>query len=329
MTQFEADTAAAFVALAAAGVEVGVIEAGLGGRLDATNVLAVAGHGADLDRARAHRVARRAPSSRSRPRSSPCCATRRRWCSARSPTEVEAARPAQPPRERPREVVTVRDLAPAVELSIARPLPAPQLRRRPGRRRGDARLARSASASPGSPPALDLHGRMEIVDGRPAADPRRRAQPRRRAGAGRGAGEASPRDRPVVACLAVLADKDAAGIVAALAPAVDGLVATEIPAQRLASAGRPGREALAAASWRRWPAGPGVGRVGEEPDPVAAIAQARAEARERGGSGARHRLALPPALRGLSGARKRPRNSRTSRSSQSVWSLRQPWRSLK
>ena len=39
VTQFEADTATAFVALAAAGVEVAVIEAGLGGRLDATNVL--------------------------------------------------------------------------------------------------------------------------------------------------------------------------------------------------------------------------------------------------------------------------------------------------
>ena len=44
VTQFEAATAAAFVALAAAGVEFGVIEAGLGGRLDATNVLPVAGH---------------------------------------------------------------------------------------------------------------------------------------------------------------------------------------------------------------------------------------------------------------------------------------------
>src|SRR5919197_3247192 len=39
VTQFEAATAAAFVALAQAGVEFGVIEAGLGGRLDATNVL--------------------------------------------------------------------------------------------------------------------------------------------------------------------------------------------------------------------------------------------------------------------------------------------------
>ena len=39
MTQFEAATAAAFVALAAAGVDAAVIEAGLGGRLDATNTI--------------------------------------------------------------------------------------------------------------------------------------------------------------------------------------------------------------------------------------------------------------------------------------------------
>lgn len=39
VTQFEAATAAALAALAEAGVEVAVIEAGLGGRLDATNVI--------------------------------------------------------------------------------------------------------------------------------------------------------------------------------------------------------------------------------------------------------------------------------------------------
>src|SRR5947209_7598827 len=39
VTQFEALTAAAFHALAAAGIEVAVIEAGLGGRYDATNVI--------------------------------------------------------------------------------------------------------------------------------------------------------------------------------------------------------------------------------------------------------------------------------------------------
>src|SRR5262249_41044665 len=40
LTQFEVLTAAAFVALAAAGVEDAAVEAGLGGRFDATNVLA-------------------------------------------------------------------------------------------------------------------------------------------------------------------------------------------------------------------------------------------------------------------------------------------------
>ena len=39
MTQFELVTAAAFLAFAEARVEVAVIEAGLGGRLDATNVI--------------------------------------------------------------------------------------------------------------------------------------------------------------------------------------------------------------------------------------------------------------------------------------------------
>ena len=39
VTQYELLTAAAFVAFAAARVRVAVIEAGLGGRLDATNVI--------------------------------------------------------------------------------------------------------------------------------------------------------------------------------------------------------------------------------------------------------------------------------------------------
>ncbi len=39
VTQFELATAAAFVALAAARVQAAVVEAGLGGRLDATNTI--------------------------------------------------------------------------------------------------------------------------------------------------------------------------------------------------------------------------------------------------------------------------------------------------
>ena len=45
---------------------------------------------------------------------------------------------------------------------------------------------------------------------------------------------------PVVACLAILADKDAAGMVRALAPALDRAVCTVLPAEALAAQGRPG-----------------------------------------------------------------------------------------
>ena len=44
----------------------------------------------------------------------------------------------------------------------------------------------------------------------------------------------------MTACLAMLADKDAEGAVAALAPALERVVCTEIPAETLRSQGRPG-----------------------------------------------------------------------------------------
>jgi dihydrofolate synthase/folylpolyglutamate synthase len=46
--------------------------------------------------------------------------------------------------------------------------------------------------------------------------------------------------RPVVACLAILADKDAPAMIAELAPALRGAVCTEIPPAALAGHGRPG-----------------------------------------------------------------------------------------
>ena len=46
--------------------------------------------------------------------------------------------------------------------------------------------------------------------------------------------------RPVVACLAMLADKDAPAIIAALAPALRAAVCTEIPHKALVGQGRPG-----------------------------------------------------------------------------------------
>ena len=51
----------------------------------------------------------------------------------------------------------------------------------------------------------------------------------------------------MVACLAVLADKDAEEMVAALAPVLDRVVCTELPAAALEGHGRPGARSRPAA----------------------------------------------------------------------------------
>ena len=82
-TQFETITAAAFVAFARRGVDVAVVEAGLGGRHDATNVLARARRRAHERRARAHRRARRRRRG-DRGREARCCPCRRHGCPRRA-----------------------------------------------------------------------------------------------------------------------------------------------------------------------------------------------------------------------------------------------------
>ena len=129
---------------------------------------------------------------------------------------------------------------------------------------------------------LELHGRMEVIDGDPPLVLDAAHNP---AGAAALA-EALPAvaaGRPVIACLAVLADKDAGGILTALAPVLGGLVTTEIPADRLASAGRPGARALAASALAEAARDVGIGWVEEVPDPAAAIARANSVADAQGG----------------------------------------------
>ena len=87
----------------------------------------------------------------------------------------------------------------------------------------------------------------------------------------------------MIACVAVLADKDAAAVVGALAPSVAAVVATEIPAQRLAEAGRPGARALEAAALAEVARGAGAGGVEEVRDPAAAIARTLEVARAQDG----------------------------------------------
>ena len=57
--------------------------------------------------------------------------------------------------------------------------------------------------------------------------------------------------RRVVACLAILADKDAAAMVRALAPALERAVCTELPRAALEAHGRPGAASLPAAELAR------------------------------------------------------------------------------
>jgi dihydrofolate synthase/folylpolyglutamate synthase len=279
VTQFEAATAAAFVALAAARVEVGVIEAGLGGRLDATNVLpsqvtALTSVGLEhtqwlgdteleiagekLAVLRDHTVLVVGPVS----------------------AEVEelARRTAA---ERHARIVTVKGLAPQL---------VPATRAPYGRRNFAVALAASDVILDRLDPdrvadvasQLDLHGRMEVRDG----DPTLVLDAAHNPDGARALAEALPgvaAERPVFAAIAVLADKDAGGILRALAPVLTGVVATEIPAARLARGGRPGARALAAGALVQAARDAGVGQVAEELKPEVAIARVREQAHEAGG----------------------------------------------
>ena len=191
MTQFEADTATAFVALAAAGVEVGVIEAGLGGRLDATNVLpsrvtALTSVGLEHTEYLGDTEVEIAAEKLAVLRDHSTLVI-----GPLAPDVEELAR--RVAAERSARAGHVRDLAPARRAAGRGAVPAPQLRGRARGRRGDARLARRRAGA-GVAAGLELHGRMEVVEGDPSGA-RRGAQPGRgggaRGGAARGRGRAA------------------------------------------------------------------------------------------------------------------------------------------
>ena len=153
-TQFEVLTAAALAEFAARGVDVAVVEAGLGGRLDATNVARRAGRPAHERRARAHRGARRdargdraREARRRRAAARPSCSAspsglrepRRRAGDA----VVARRRRARPPRRSSASPSTA-----SVEVSPARAASSARGERRLGRRAqpGGGRLAAGAAA---------------------------------------------------------------------------------------------------------------------------------------------------------------------------------------
>ena len=283
VTQFEALTAAAFVALAGAGVEVGVIEAGLGGRLDATNVLpsrvtALTSVGLEHTQWLGETETEIAGEKLAVLRDHSTLVL------GDVSQEVEALAD-EIARERAATVITTEGLGPDLL-----PSPAPYLRRN---LLVAFACAETILASAGYPDGLDLqratdvakglelHGRMEVIEG----DPTRILDAAHNPAGARALAEALPAvvgDRPVVGCLAVLADKDAQGIIAKLAPHLAATVMTEIPVGRLESVGRPGARSFGAEGLARIAREARIGTVESRPDPGEAVARALELARERG-----------------------------------------------
>jgi len=237
VTQFEAATAASFVALANARVRAGVIEAGLGGRLDATNtipskVTVLTSIGLDHTE----------------------------WLGE---TEVEiAAEKLAVLRDQTTLVLgevsdEVRELAEATarernaRLVLAPPEPqfAVDLRA-PGefQRRNFAIACAAAEAFLGRfdpdlaiavAASVTVPGRLEQLSERPPVFIDAAHNPAGAAALARSVPVVA-KGRRVVVCLAILADKDAEAMVAALAPALERAVCTELPAAALEGHGRPG-----------------------------------------------------------------------------------------
>jgi dihydrofolate synthase / folylpolyglutamate synthase len=278
VTQFEALTAAAFVALTAAGVEVGVIEAGLGGRLDATNVLpsrvtALTSVGLEhtqwLGETETEIAAEKLAVLRGH--------TTLVLGQVGDEVEALARRTAA---ERHARFVPVRGLSPQLELTT----PAPYARRNfaVALACADVIVDRLDPERVGVVAGgLELHGRMEVVEGEPPVILDAAHNP---AGA-TALAEALPAvagGRPIVGCIATLADKDAAGILAALAPQLAALVTTEIPAARLESVGRPGARSIEPAELARLAQVAGIAEVESSSDPADAVGRGRELASERG-----------------------------------------------
>ncbi|HKH65547.1 MAG TPA: hypothetical protein VKA35_08805, partial [Solirubrobacterales bacterium] len=80
--------------------------------------------------------------------------------------------------------------------------------------------------------------------------------------------------RRAVACLAILADKDAAAMISALAPALDRALCTELPAAALEGHGRPGARSHPASALVALCEEAGL-QAEPEPDLAAALERAR------------------------------------------------------
>ncbi len=278
VTQFEVATAAAFVALAAARVQAGVIEAGLGGRLDATNVIpskvtVLTSIGLDHTEWLGGTVEEIAAE---------------KLAVLRDGSTLVLGDVAAPVREiafRAADRHGARVLEPS-------PDGTPIRLRAPGefQRRNFALAAAAAAAfhgplDPGKVRAVAadvvVPARLERLPGDPPTLLDAAHNPDGAAALAEALPEASG-GRPVMACIGVLAEKDAEGILRALAPEVAHVTTTELPPGALRGRGRPGASFHPAARLAGICEELGV-PVTAVPDSARAIAATRARAAAEGG----------------------------------------------
>jgi dihydrofolate synthase/folylpolyglutamate synthase len=272
-TQYELLTAAAFVAFAAARVQYGVIEAGLGGRLDATNVI---------------------PSKLTVLTSVGLDHTE--WL-GETLEEIAAEKLAV---LRDHTTLIVGDVPSQVEPVVAREFERRHAELvRVGVDAGgdqvtyrDRNLALAESAVEQALGRLDaeavlglqeitIPGRAQLVQG----DPPEIFDAAHNPDGARALAQALPEltgEADVVCCLAVLEGKDAGGIVSGLAPACSHFVCTEIPPDAIEGSGRPGGRARPALELAALCEKAGIGAEAI-PDPLQAWARARELAKARAG----------------------------------------------
>lgn len=271
VTQFEVATAAAFLALAEAGVQVAAVEAGLGGRLDATNtirsqatVLTSIGidHTEFLGESELEIAAEKlavlrpdstlvlgpvAPEVRHLARNT----VLERNCELR---EIEAV-----DGNFQKTNFNVAEAAAACYLGEV-----------------SARKAEQAVSS------LAIPGRLEQLADNPLVLVDVAHNPAGAAALAASLPEVAG-DRPVIGVIGVLADKDAPGMLAALAGSLDSAVFTGLPEAALVAWGRPGAKAWEAEELKVIAAAEGLsGQVADTP--ADALEKARELARERNGA---------------------------------------------
>ena len=278
VTQFELATAAAFLTLAEAGVQVAAIEAGLGGRLDATNSinsLATVLTSIGLDHTEylgeteleiaSEKLAVLRPGSTlvlgplsGEVRELAMATASERGCEVLEASPERGAGP-EGIGGFQRTNFAVAEAAAGVFL-------------------GEVSRHKSARAVS----SLVIHGRLEKIGEQPPVFADVAHNP---AGA-RALAASLPEvtgDRPVVGVIGVLADKDAPGMLAELADSIDYAVFTDLPEDALLAWGRPGAVAWKPEELQRIASGLGIGSE-TAATPAEALEKARRAASESNGA---------------------------------------------